>query len=150
MGKNGARRRVGDGSREPSVLNFIELRPFTRRWRELGLDDEADLTSLQVQIMFAPKQAPVISGTGGLRKLRFAPTSSRKGKSGSLRVGYVYFESFGAVLLAIIYAKSAKATLSATDKVRIKAAIGQIQIELTRNRERRSNWTGRGKHGKSD
>jgi hypothetical protein len=48
------------------LLDFIELPPFTRRWEKLGLDDESDLSSLQLLIMLEPKQVAVISGTKGL------------------------------------------------------------------------------------
>ncbi len=131
------RRDHTNGRGGPLLLDFIELRPFTRRWREIGLDDETDLASLQIQIMFAPKKAPVIRGTAGLRKLRFTPPSWRKGKSGSLRACYVYFESFGVVLLAIVYAKNVATSLSAAEIARINRAIGQVEIELTRNRDQR-------------
>jgi hypothetical protein len=44
------------------LLNFIELRPFTKRWAELGLDAEDDLTALQLIIMGSPKAGAVIKG----------------------------------------------------------------------------------------
>ena len=49
----------------------IELPGFTRAWASLGLSDD-DLTTLQTAILDGPNRHPVVSGTGGLRKIRFA------------------------------------------------------------------------------
>ena len=75
---------------------FIELPYFVNKWRHLGLDDN-DLRALQVLLTVQPKLAPVMEGTGGLRKLRFARTGRGRGKSGSFRIGYVYFEELGGI-----------------------------------------------------
>lgn len=63
-----------------NLLHFIELSQFSRRWEQLGLDDEEDLAALQVAIMSNPKVGAVIKDTGGLRKLRFAPPRWNTGK----------------------------------------------------------------------
>ena len=76
------------------LLNFIESSVFTKRWAELGLDDEDDLTALQLFIMLHPTGYPIIRATGGLRKLRFSRPQSGSGKSGGLRVCYVYFGEY--------------------------------------------------------
>ncbi|MCD4728084.1 MAG: hypothetical protein K8R46_10505, partial [Pirellulales bacterium] len=55
------------------ILHFIELPVFTKRWKQLGLNDEDDLAALQIFIMVAPKAAKPIEKTDGLRKTRFAP-----------------------------------------------------------------------------
>jgi hypothetical protein len=60
--------------------------------------------------MASPKGNPVVPGTGGLRKMRFAPESWMKGKRGAGRVLYVHFEEFGIVLLVAAYDKSEKAS----------------------------------------
>jgi hypothetical protein len=114
------------------LLHFIELREFTRGWDDLGLDDEDDLTALQIMIMIGPKNHPVIRGTGGLRKIRFAPDDWNKGKSGSVRVCYVYFQDYGIVLLVVAYGKGEKDDLSAADKRAISKLISGIEKELDR------------------
>jgi hypothetical protein len=76
------------------LLHFIETTVFTKAWEGLGLDDEEDLLALQLLIMSQPKAAPVIPGTGGLRKLRFAPVRWNVGASGAARVCYVHFEEY--------------------------------------------------------
>ena len=101
------------------LLNFIELSCFTTDWEALGLDDD-DLLDLQVAIMANPKGGALVPGTGGLRKMRFAPRRWRVGRSGAARVCYVYFEDYSIILLALVYAKGHKVELSAADKKAIK------------------------------
>ncbi len=86
-------------------MTFIEAQGFSDDWRDLGLGDD-ELQALQIAIMIGPKKAPVIPGTGGLRKLRFAPTRWKRGKRGTARVLYVLFPEFGIVLLVAAYDKS--------------------------------------------
>lgn len=104
------------------LLSFIEAKPFQSAWRRCDLDD-ADLLSLQIGIMVDPKSAPVIEGTGGLRKLRFSPRGAHRGKSGSHRVCYVFFEEFGIVLLVTAFDKKQKDNLSAAAKKTIRQLI---------------------------
>src|SRR5262245_55244699 len=94
-----------DGIRRADLLRFIELRPFAEGWRELELADD-DALALEIAIMQRPKGFPVVPGTGGLRKMRFAPPTWRRGKSGAVRVGYAYLQQYGTVLLVIAYAKT--------------------------------------------
>lgn len=49
---------------------FIEVPLFTKRWKEIGLDDN-DLHSLQIMLLKDPESGPVMEGTGGIRKVRF-------------------------------------------------------------------------------
>lgn len=81
---------------------FIQLNLFATRWSRLGLDDEAT-RQLENQIMQNPSAAPIIRGTGGARKIRFAPAAWRAGKSGSLRVIYAYFQPLETALLITAY-----------------------------------------------
>src|SRR5262249_17289118 len=69
---------------------FIELPGFTRAWVALGLYG-GDLRALQAAILNGPERHPVVSGTGGLRKLRFARPGERRGKSGAHRVSYACY-----------------------------------------------------------
>lgn len=93
------------------LLSFIHFNRFTAEWKRLGLTDQ-DLRVLEVMIMASPTMAPVMKGTGGLRKLRFAPPRSNKGKSGGYRIGYTYIESLSIVGLIVVFAKNTKANLS--------------------------------------
>lgn len=113
------------------LLNFFELPQFTKRWEKLGFDDEDDLLALQLLIMTGPKVVgDVIEGTVGLRKMRFGRGDA--GKSGGVRVLYVYFEEFGIVLLCLVYAKSEISSISDEVKKRLNGIIRQQHEEFRR------------------
>jgi hypothetical protein len=82
--------------------------------------------------MSNPKRAPVISGTGGLRKLRFSPPQWEMGKSGAVRVCYAYFEEYGIVFLIVVYRKSEKDNLTAAERAAIKTYINRAKVALDR------------------
>lgn len=100
----------------------------------MGLDDEQDLTALQLAIMAAPMQGDVIEGTDGLRKLRFSPPGWKQGKSGATRVLYVCFAEFHLVLLCLVYAKSEVDDISAATKKKLNGLVREIAVELRRRK----------------
>jgi hypothetical protein len=59
---------------------FIYVSHFDKKWEDAGLDDDA-LRLLEDFIMDNPEAAPIMVGTGGLRKLRWPLPG--KGKSGA-------------------------------------------------------------------
>lgn len=120
-----------DGVRRDDLFRFVELRPFEEGWRELGLTDE-DAMALEIAIMQRPKGFPVVQGTGGLRKMRFAPPTWRKGKRGAVRVGYAYLEKYGTVLLVIAYSKTQKDDLTPTEKKAIHRLLERVEQEFAK------------------
>lgn len=48
---------------------FKEMEAFTKKWIELGLDDN-DLSTLQELLLKNPKIGDVIPGASGIRKVR--------------------------------------------------------------------------------
>lgn len=113
-------------------LRFIELRIFTEDWRSLRLKDE-DLAALQALIMCGPDSSPVVPGTGGLRKCRFAPSSWGKGKRGAARVCYAYYPDHAVVLLVTAYAKKTKDDLTEAEKQAIKELLRRFERWLERD-----------------
>jgi len=105
---------------------FIELPYFVNKWQHLGLDDE-DLRALQVLLTVQPRLGAVMEGTGGLRKLRFARSAGGQGKSGSFRIGYVYFEDFHVIGLLAVYAKKDQGNLSQAEKNTIRKLIERLR-----------------------
>ncbi len=106
-------------------LRFIEMPGFTRGWKKLGLEDE-DVNAIQMCIMVSPHGPPIVSGTGGLRKIRFAPGRWKSGKRGAARVCYAYFEEFSVVILVTIYPKTRKDDLTQEEKREIKRLLEGI------------------------
>ena len=106
---------------------FIQTKEFSRRWDELGLDDE-DLRTIEFDIMKNPDKYPIIQGTGGLRKARVA--INNKGKSGGARVCYVDFVFAEVVYLITVYSKKEKDNLSKEERNEIKKAIDLLRKGL--------------------
>ena len=111
-------------------LEFIYTRIFDRVWRQLGLNDDEDRWLLEAAIMLDPKGWPVVSGTGGGRKMRFAPPDWPTGQSGALRAIYRHYEGFHVSAVAIVYPKGVKDDLSKNEKKSIKKAFEEIEAEL--------------------
>lgn len=77
----------GSGLPRDSYRTFKYLAGFVRQWSRLELSDQ-DLHELERIILTDPDAGALVPATGGLRKLRFAPSRWRRGKRGTLRVGY--------------------------------------------------------------
>lgn len=106
---------------------FIRTAEFDRKWADMGLND-SDLQRLEYEILVNPQAAPVIPGTGKLRKLRFA--FEHRGKSGSSRVCYVDFVEKEVVYLITAYAKNEKDNLTKAECNAIKKAITTLESSL--------------------
>lgn len=63
------------------LLTFGQVATFVADWQHLDLSDE-DLRSLEALLLRDPEAGKVIPGTGGARKVRFAPKSSGKPNKG--------------------------------------------------------------------
>jgi len=113
------------------LLSFIESSVFRRAWKECGLNDD-DLFELQLLLATGPKSGRVVAGTGGLRKARFSPTGSTRGKSGSHRVCYAYYEEFGIILLVTVYPKNRQDDLSSAARKAIRGMLEEQRRLLRR------------------
>ncbi len=83
-------------------MRVVETPIFTKIITRL-LDDE-DYRSLQIALMLRPEQGPIIRGTGGLRKVRWAKAGS--GKRGGLRLIYYWAPTETAFYMLYAYAKN--------------------------------------------
>lgn len=117
------------------LLNFCEMSGFVQDWEQLHLDVESDLLALQVSIMANPRCGTVVPGTGGLRKLEFAPPKGlggqKRGKRNACRVCYAYFEEFYTVFLITAYAKGRKDDIEEDEKKAIKKVLHRIHCNLS-------------------
>src|SRR5882672_10228321 len=83
------------------ALTFIEQPAFTRVLVEL-VDDDA-YRRFQNELAANPEKAPVVKGSGGLRKARMALPG--RGKSGGARVLYLWFPRHHTIVLYLVYTK---------------------------------------------
>lgn len=108
---------------------FLELHNFTAAWADHRLTVE-DFLSLQDAILADPRRHPVIAGIGGLRKIRFAPRSSGRGKRGAFRVCYALFDRFSAIVLVFVYGKNEMKTLPPAVKKTVKKLLVELEQEI--------------------
>lgn len=107
---------------------FVFMPEFEMQWKKLKFND-LDLRDVEVLLCNNPTAGPVMKGTGGLRKLRWAKPGN-KGKSGGCRILYVDFDAFEKIYMITCFAKNKQVNLDATQKQLVKGVINQIKTEL--------------------
>jgi len=118
------------------IRTFIEVPLFTKRWKEIGLDDK-ELRSLQLLLLKDPESGPVMEGTGGIRKVRF-PLKNR-GKSGSVRVCYTDFAEYEVIYLITAFTKDEQESLTAEEKNVLRKLVKALKNEAAKNRKGMTN-----------
>jgi mRNA-degrading endonuclease RelE of RelBE toxin-antitoxin system len=84
------------------MFSFIETRLFTKLVLEHLSDD--DYASLQEALIRDPDAGPVIPGSGGVRKLRWAAPGRRK--RGGYRIIYYVRRAHGVIWFLTMYPKN--------------------------------------------
>ena len=74
-------------------------------------------------------QPPVIRGTGGIRKLRWA--ASGRGKRGGIRTVYSFHAGADAIYLLTAYAKSDREDLTQADTRALSRLVAAIRKEVS-------------------
>lgn len=87
---------------------FIETSKFTEILSDYLSDD--DYHGLQSYLLQKPDAGDLVRGSGGVRKVRWAPTG--KGKSGGVRAIYYWKKSEHEIWMLTMYSKSERATIS--------------------------------------
>ena len=113
------------------IRTFVEIPLFGKRWKEIGFTDD-DLLDLQVMLLKDPESGPVIEGTGGIRKVRFA--LGNRGKSAGIRVCYVDLPEYEVTYLITAFEKSEKENLTNGEKNILKKLVKSLVEEAGRNR----------------
>lgn len=112
----------------------IEMEVFTTKAYERAIRKvtTADVRKdMESAIAADPTVAPVIPGTGGIRKLRWA--GSGRGKRGGIRTVYFYHAGPEAVYLLTVYAKAAREDLTPADKKAWARLVAAIKKEEKRS-----------------
>ena len=87
---------------------FIETSTFTNILPSYLSDD--DYRRLQSYLLQKPDAGDIVRGSGGVRKVRWAP--SGRGKSGGVRAIYYWKKSEHEIWMLTMYSKSERATIS--------------------------------------
>lgn len=107
-------------------LTFIYSPGFVREWARLRLGD-SDLQALEAEIAQAPEVPPIMKGTGGLRKIRFAPPSRHQGKSGANRIAFAYFRAKAAIIVVAVLSKNESANFTPAQRQEIGKWLKQFE-----------------------
>src|SRR3990167_10264058 len=100
---------------------IVETRGFSREIANLLAKNsllQTDYDSLKKELAENPEKGDLLTGTGGVRKIRLK--SSSRGKSGGFRVCYFYYVSREAVYFLFIFQKNEQENLSAEQKKVLK------------------------------
>jgi hypothetical protein len=89
-----------------------------------GLLTDAELRELEAELLHSPTKGPVVAGTGGVRKMRFALPG--RGKSGGARVLYVYAPHDQRIYFLLAYPKNVRDTLTQAEKNALKQWIQML------------------------
>ena len=90
---------------------------------------ESEVKELIDYLSDYPEAGDLITGTGGVRKLRW--TRKGMGKRGGSRVIYFYYTDLVPIFLLTIYAKNQKDDLSASEKCELKKILEQLVKNYT-------------------
>jgi len=101
------------------MFSFIETKLFTRLVGDYLSD--AEYASLQRALIESPESGALIRGSGGVRKLRWAPAG--RGKRGGVRVLYYAKMREGVIWMLTIHAKNEAESIPALLLRRIKEEI---------------------------
>ena len=106
-------------------MQIFSTHTYERAVRKL-LGEEAR-REMEEAIVAAPDAAPVIRGTGGIRKLRWA--GSGRGKRGGIRTVYFYRAGPEAIYLLTAYAKADRENLTPADTKALLRLVAEIKKE---------------------
>jgi len=94
---------------DSKILTIIESPLFTKLWPDYWSEDEH--SKFTAFLAANPEAGDVVSGSGGCRKIPWSRFGA--GKRGGVRVIYTARLESGALVLLVIYAKSAKEIIPA-------------------------------------
>lgn len=111
---------------------FVEFGPVTRALRQAGVRDES-IRVIQQAIMRGA--GDVISGSGGLKKIRCA--AENRGKRGGVRIIFAGYPEAGLCLWIAAFAKNVRENLTRGERQglsKLKAALdNEIRIQNRRS-----------------
>ena len=104
---------------------FVHTDAFDRSLSAVMRDDQ--LREIQDALCRDPEQGSVIRGTGGLRKMRWGLPG--QGKSGGVRVIYLFLAERERIHLVLVYPKSKKENITDAEKVALRRLSAVLKAE---------------------
>ena len=93
-------------------ITIVELPEFIRRSKKLLTEKEH--SNLLFHLAIHPKSGNVITGTGGIRKIRWVREGM--GKSGGIRVIYYFHDMNMPLFILTVFAKNEKMNLNKSER----------------------------------
>ena len=106
-------------------VRIFATRTYERAVRKLM--SEADRQKMEAAIVADPDRAPLLRGTGGIRKLRW--TGSGRGKRGGIRTIYFHHAGPAAIYMLTVYAKADRDDLTQADRKTLSRLVAVIKKE---------------------
>lgn len=118
-------------------MEFVETRAFTRWLKSYLTEDE--YRRLQTFLIAQPDAGDLISGSGGLRKVRWGQQRRGKGKRGGVRIIYCHFPEDLQIYLMTLYDKDEADDLTAEQRRFLKDTLLEEKVEraAVRSKKRR-------------
>ncbi len=110
------------------LTTVVETPTFLRGAASLLSDSERD--ELVTYVATNPERGDVMTGAGGVRKLRWA--AKGQGKRGGVRVIYYYHDDSVPLFLLSVFAKSAKVNLTQRERNEMKKLVPHLAAGYTR------------------
>lgn len=107
---------------EQYCITVVETRPFIADAKKCLSDDERE--EFIGFIARNPTAGVVISGTGGVRKVRWG--AAGRGKRGGVRVIYYHHSEHILLFLLTVYAKAHKTDLLPAEKAAMRRIVAEI------------------------
>lgn len=120
--------------------SVIETEAFEKGAKEIGMSED-EVHHVKTSIASDPMAGVLVSGTGGVRKVRF-PLNG-KGKSGGCRVITYYAGEDIPVFLLDVFSKSVKINLTKSERNVLKRQLGCLAEEYREGVKRKMEKIGR-------
>lgn len=111
------------------MITVAETFQYNKKARRLLTKEEQ--SEIVVHLAASPKAGVIITGTGGIRKLRWSRGS--RGKSPGVRIIYYYHSEIMPLYLLTIFGKNERANLSQDEKQALAKLVRQL-VKYWRNR----------------
>ncbi len=111
-----------------NVMKIIRTKMFDKDLKRIGATD-ADFQALVADLTTNPEAGAKIQGLGGVRKIRFALSSRKIGKSGGGRAIYLALQMDGVIILLTAYTKNERADLSTHQRQQIRSLLKEMKDE---------------------
>ena len=106
-------------------MRVFATKTYERAIRKLM--SEADRREMEAAIVADPGGAPLLRGTGGIRKLRWAGPG--RGKRGGIRTIYFHHAGPEAIYMLSAYTKADREDLTPADRKALSRLVAEIKKE---------------------